>query len=57
MWCDGHVTREPFGWAPHKNIFDGNNLSAAVGWFGFESKETATNYAFDCGPKKRYGTP
>ncbi len=37
LWCDGHITSEPYGWGPARNpgwAGNGNNLRAGIGWFG-----------------------
>jgi prepilin-type N-terminal cleavage/methylation domain-containing protein/prepilin-type processing-associated H-X9-DG protein len=34
LWADGHITSEPFGWAPDENIYGGQNRQWGVGWFG-----------------------
>lgn len=35
VWCDGHISSESWGWTHEAmNVFDGNNLRWAVGWFG-----------------------
>lgn len=49
IWADGHISVEKFGWAPPRNIYNGNNAQWAVGWFGPRS-----NYYFDAGPKSAY---
>lgn len=42
LWADGHITSEPFGWAPDENIYGGRNAQWGVGWFG-----PASNQFFD----------
>lgn len=49
IWCDGHVSSEPWSFAPVTNIYDGNNRRWSVGWFGPEN-----NRYFDSGPKTAY---
>ncbi len=49
VWCDGHVSNERWGWAPRRNIYDGDNGAWGVGWFG-----PRNNYYFDSGMKAAY---
>lgn len=49
VWCDGHISSEPWGWAPRENYDGGNNHRWGVGWFGPKN-----NFYFDNAPKNRY---
>lgn len=49
VWCDGHISSEPWGWAPDENVYGASNRRWSVGWFGPEN-----NFYFDNAPKTNY---
>ncbi len=49
VWCDGHISSEPWGWAPDTNVYGGSNVQWGVGWFG-----PRNNFYFDAGSKTEY---
>lgn len=42
LWCDGHITSEPWEWATEENVYGAVNRAWKVGWFGPQN-----NYYFD----------
>lgn len=52
VWCDGHITCEPYGWTSGElNVYGGSNIRWGIGWFGSKS-----NIYFDCGFKEEYAS-
>ena len=52
VWCDGHISSEPWGWAHGQfNVYNGNNYQWGVGWFGPKD-----NSLFYHGPKSDFAT-
>lgn len=51
VWCDGHISSEPWEWAPEENAYGASNRRWAVGWFGPKN-----NFYFDNAPKENYDT-
>jgi prepilin-type processing-associated H-X9-DG protein len=50
VWCDGHISSEPWGWTHERfNIYGGDNYRWGVGWFGPED-----NSLFYTGPKSDF---
>ena len=49
VWCDGHISSEPWEWAPEENVYGASNRRWAVGWFG-----PRNNFYFDNAPKHNY---
>ena len=49
IWCDGHVTSEPWGWTHELSNWYGGNNYQGFGWFGPKD-----NSRFYVGPKTDY---